>query len=223
MVRSCLLAFCAFFLTGALLPVCSAPQTGPLPVGWHDELGRVAAWTPTAQGGADISQSRRGILTLTLGRTSVSDPHTFSWASVSRDVDISLDEYPILAVRALRVSPNCWWDAIVQASDGGRLVGAEYKSDSLPERGLILFDVGRILRTPRFPGGFGRRPGIPLREVPASSDAGSGVHQHLRLRLNVAGLHRGGSVDYAWVRFIRREDAERLRRQPNLQTVLLVP
>lgn len=174
--------FWAFLLACALTPVCTAAQTGPLVVGWHDEFSRPVAWAATAPGGADISQRRGGTLTLTLGPTAVFDPNTFAWASVSRDVEVDLNAYPILAVRALRVSPDC-----------------------LPERGLILFDIRAHLR----------QCGL--------SDAGSGGRQRLRLRLNVAGLKRGGSVDYAWARCVRREDAERLRRQPDLQAVLLAP
>jgi hypothetical protein len=47
--------------------------------------------------------------------------------------------------------------------------------------------------------------------------------KQLRLRLNVAGLQRGGAVDYTYVRFIRREDAARLREVPDLQNVVLCP
>lgn len=190
------LAIRALLFLCALGPLHAAPGPAPLVVGWHDEFTRsLGDWKPFPGGGADVSRRRRGVLTLTLGPGAASDPRTFAWAGVSRVVDVNLDEYPVLAVRVVRLSRDCWWDAVVQPVGPG---APEVKTDSLPERGLLLFDVrARVGPT--------------------------GDRQRLRLRLNVAGLRRGGSVDYAWVRFIRREDAERLRRQPDLQNTLLAP
>lgn len=212
-----ILSVCSFF------SVCAASPPSPLVVGWHDEFSRPMGWTPVVGGGADVSLHRSGVMTLTLGPSAAFDPRTFSWAGVSRDINVNLDEYPILAVRALRVSHGCWWDANVQALNNGHPMGTEYKSDSLPERGLLLFDVGAYFKRTGFPDGFGPRPAFSFSDVSTSPRAAFIGRQHLRLRLNVAGLKRGGSVDYAWVRFIHREDAERLRSQPDLQNVLLAP
>lgn len=200
-MKNRLLAFCALVAVCTFCRPCVGAPSDPLLVGWHDEFTRAVVWAPFPGGNADVSHRLRGVVTLTLGASAASDPRTFCWGGVCQDVDVDLSAYPILAVRALRVSPDCWWDGALQSSAGGRPAGHEVKTDSLPEPGLVLFDVSARLHSPAGPNGKSR----------------------VRLRLNVAGPRLGGSVDYAWVRFIRREDANRLRRQPDLQNVLLAP
>ena len=187
----------------------AAKQTEALATGWHDELNRNAArqwmWSPP-QGRADLSAPKPGILRLRLGEQSESgqtpEPaqRAYYWASAYRYVTVDLDRFPVLAVRAVHVQgDNTWWDAIVQEYRGGTGHGPETRASLTNAQvpGLLLFDV--------------------------PAETGMRGKKQLRLRLNVAGLQRGGAVDYTYVRFIRREDAARLRDVPDLQSVVLCP
>jgi hypothetical protein len=134
-----------------------------------------------------------GLLRLRLGEGSESGPtpeatpRTYHWASAYRYLTVDLDRFPVLAVRTVRVGGReTWWDAIVQEYLGGTGHGPETRAslDNANVPGLLLFD-------------------LPAR-------TGMRGKKQLRLRLNVAGLQLGGTADYAYVRFIRREDAARL-------------
>jgi hypothetical protein len=180
-----------------------AGADGPLLVGWSDELNLPRAWTALTPGGApDVFRPRRGVMGLRLGRRAVLDnkitaPYAYRWASVWRVATVDLDRYPLLAVRALRVSGDTWWDVTAQEWRNGSVGGREWQTPSLDHPGLVLFDLARET------GWAGKMP--------------------IRLRLNVAGLRDGGAVEYAWVRFVRREDAERLRKNPDAQELVVAP
>ena len=187
----------------------AAKQTQALAAGWRDELnqGAVRRWTwSPPRGRADLSAPKSGVLRLRLGEQSESgqipEPaqRTYYWASVYRYVTVDLDRFPVLAVRVVHVQgDNTWWDAIVQEYRGGTGHGPETRASLTNAQvpGLLLFDV--------------------------PAETGMSGKKQLRLRLNVAGLQPGGAVDYTYVRFIRREDAARLRDVPDLQNVVLSP
>ena len=194
------------FLTlawGLLACACvQAQSVAPLQTGWHDELNTTAVqdwtWQPP-QGRADLSAPSAGALP-TLGANAQEDhigKETYYWATCARYAVVDLDRYPILAVRVLDVKGgrNSWWDVTVNDYLGGENhcpdLGATLKPGTKP--GLLFFDVtagGRLAGKKR-----------------------------IRLRLNVAGLERGGYADYSYVRFIRREDRKRLEKNPDLQKI----
>jgi hypothetical protein len=175
----------------------------PLQTGWHDELNTSAikdwSWQPP-KGRADLSVPAFGTLRLTLGDSAQEDKigkDTYYWATCARYATVDLDRYPILAVHTLRITGqrHPWWDVTVNDYKSGENLGPDIgggKHDTKP--GLLLFDVK------------------------ANSNL-SGKRQ-IRLRLSVAGLDRGAYVDYAYVRFIRREDRSRLEKDPDLQDVV---
>jgi hypothetical protein len=177
----------------------------PLMVGWHDELNRDSAhaWNWNAPlGRADQALPKRGLLRLTLGnhaqKDRLDDGRPYYWASAARYANVDLDKYPILAVRVPAVRGPVYWDVILQQYRNGESQGAAVRATAAepPKPGLLLFDVpeGALHLTGR---------------------------TTLRIRLNVGGTAKGGAVDYAYVRFVRRADAARLAADPDLQQVTL--
>ena len=194
---------------GAAGEEAGQPRSGktaeaPLLCGWHDELNARSA--PDWQwqwplGHADVTAPRTGILRLTLGDRAQPDRvggnRPYYWAAAARYADVDLDVYPILAVRAQALhGPTTWWDITVNEYLSGDQHGPDRGATARPatKPGLILFDVAQ-----------------------ASGLTGK---KQLRIRLNVAGLEKGDWVDYAYARFIRREDAKRLMQNPDLQNVV---
>lgn len=198
----------AALLLGCLAASRTAERAA-LQVGWHDEMNgspeRRWRWDPP-RGAAELSRPRQGVLRLTIGDSSESGmttenpPRAYYWASAYRYLQVDLDRYPVLAVQTAGVhGAATWWDAILQEYTGGSGLGAETRA--------TLSDA--------------QKPGLLLFDVPAKT--GLGGRRRIRLRLNVAGLSRGGWADYRYVRFIRREDADWLRENPGLQRVKLEP
>lgn len=175
----------------------------PLLSGWHDEFNSASArdwqWTPPL-GHADVSAPRKGVLRLTLGDRAQADGHsakTYYWAAAARYANVDLDLYPILAVRVLALhGPSTWWDVTVNEYLGGEQHGPDRRAalKSATKPGLLLFDVAQA--------------------------AGLTGKKQLRIRLNVAGLEKGDWAEYAYVRFLRREDVKRLEQKPDTQTVV---
>lgn len=208
-----------------------APSSA-LVVGWSDEFNQMN-WLPLPKPNDPDTSLHRGDLKLSLGpgATCVPSSVPFYWASVTRVVDVDIDRYPILAVRAVGLHGHSWWDVDVQAcqhpADGfppflspapvstmltsphgivpfqegnWALVGAEVKTPSLDHDGIILFDL--------------------------QSEVKNGLvwGSHLfRIRLNIAGTEAGGSVEYDWIRFIRRQDADRLAANPRIRDLVVEP
>ena len=176
----------------------------PLHAGWHDELNETAihdwTWQP-AQGRADLSAPKEGVLRLSLGDKSQEDhigKDTYYWATCARYATVDLDRYPLLAVRVLKVKGkrDTWWDVKVNEYKGGTVHGA---------------DIGGTLKR-------GRRSGLLFLDLTENGKL-TGKKQ-IRLRLNVAGLERGAYADYSYVRFIERKDRARLEQNPDSQKVL---
>src|SRR5262249_15546336 len=145
-----------------------AVKAAPLVVGWNDECNNKNIWQAFPPPNTpDVSARHRGMLQLRIGKGAIPDPNPFPyyWASVSRYLEVNLERYPILAVRAVNLKGPSWWDVTVQGSEGGTtLVGKEIKSPSLDHDGIVLFDL----------------------QAQAKSGLEMG-HQKMRLRLNVAG------------------------------------
>ncbi|HZT43505.1 MAG TPA: hypothetical protein VFA07_15170 [Chthonomonadaceae bacterium] len=112
----------------------------------------------------------------------------------------TLDRYPIMAVRAAQLrGEGTWWDVSLREYLGGENHGPETRGTAANalKPGLLLYDVPKQL--------------------------GLTGTQTLRIRLSVGALRLGGYVDYAYVRFIRREAAGWLQANPGLRHVLQVP
>ena len=183
----------------AVVAAIAAKAEPGVTVGWHDELDETREWTsfPPPNEVEKLTPRSGGMrLRIPLTDTPESAP-PFHWGTVHRTVEVDLDRYPVLAVRTLRRSRDTWWDCMVQEVREGQLVGNEYKTASLRKASLILYDL------PRETGLTGKK--------------------QLRLRLNVARVKRGCWVDYDYVRFVSREDAQVLRRNPNFQPVVQRP
>lgn len=177
----------------------------PLVVGWSDEFNAKHNWQrfpPPHQ--PDLSQPHKGLLSLSLGSKSKTTPQpAFYWASATRFVEVDIERYPILAVRAVGLKGPSWWDVIVQGVEKESkttLAGSEIKTPSLDHDGIILFDIQEQVKH-----------GLEL----------SG--HRFRIRLNIAGLKQGGSIQYDWIRFVRREDAARLRTNPQVSELIVEP
>jgi hypothetical protein len=183
----------------------SANQNAPLVVGWSDEFNSKTNWEPfPPPHKPDVSMRRKGFLTLSLGEGAEVNPKpAFIYATVFRRAEVDVERYPILAIRAVDLKGPSWWDVTIggYGKDGKPgLAGKETKTPSLDHDGIILFDLAA--------------------EVKNGLDSSSRV---FRIRLNVAGVKKGGSVAYDWIRFIRREDAERLRSNPNVRELVVEP
>ncbi len=156
-------------------------------------------WMPPL-GHADVSTPRKGVLRLTLGDRAQSDSHnvkTYYWATSARYADVDLDLYPVLAVRVPALhGPSTWWDVTINEYLAGEQHGPDRRAALEPatKPGLLLFDVAQA--------------------------AGLTGKKQMRIRLNVAGLEKGDWAEYAYVRFLRREDVKRLAQNPDTQTVV---
>jgi hypothetical protein len=205
------LCLCALFLSQQLVsgigkqqPGSTSPQVATLVVGWNDEFNALN-WDPRPRPNKpDISTRHRGLLGLTMGSDAPVDPRLpFNWATVSRVADVDIERYPILAVRAVNLKHPGWWDVSVQGcvkGNGDPTLGKEVKTPSLDHDGIILFDLHA--------------------QVKNGLDAGT---NRLLVRLNIAGPKKGAHVEYDWIRFIRREDTERLRSNPNITELIVEP
>ncbi len=63
-------------------------------------------------------------------------------------------------------------------------------------------------------------PGLSIQDV---GQAWGPQTRRVYLRLIVGGGLSGASCDYAWVRFVRREDVSKLQANSHLQRVVLEP
>lgn len=186
------------------------PPAAPLPstrlvVGWSDALQDTHEWRPLpAPNCPDVLVAHPGRLRLTLGsRARNYRGFAFNWASMWRTADVDVDRYPILAVRTVDLKGPTWWCLEVQGygiSQGEPLVGSEVKTPDLGHAGLVLFDLQ------------------------AQAAYGLELRPHkFRLRMSVAGVKLGGAVEYAWIRFVRREDLDRLRLDPDTGELIVEP
>jgi hypothetical protein len=218
-VRAIGLSIALMIVAGAVTAHTQARRDHVLIVGWHDEFNSLDNWAPwTAFGGFDILRGDDGKLTVVLGKTSMHDTNFHNYrAGVYQDFDVDLAHYPVVAVRVIGMHNAATWDAEV----------GEYREESLPNA------------REQSHGGFIARPGNPKQLVMDSIGDCGGQHkpglvfirlqptpygskgkQHVRLLLNANGSLQG-YVDFAWVRFIRREDVARLRSHPDNWTIRL--
>jgi hypothetical protein len=218
----------ALLLVAATLGVAAGPaKVSSLAVGWSDEFNAMN-WKPFPKPNApDTSIRHKGFLKLSLGSGAADDLNNaaFYWASVSRVVEVDIDRYPILAVRAVNLTGPSWWDVIVQGygeenSTADRLVleppppGSQERRDKVAS-GL----VGKEIKTPSLD-----HDGVILFDLQAQAKNGLALGSHkIRVRLNIAGKQKGVAVEYDWIRFVRRQDAEQLRANPRIRDFVVEP
>jgi len=222
-------------IVSALGGAANPPKPSPLVVGWSDEFNQMN-WQPfPSPNSPDVSLRRRGLLRLSLGPGATCVPKSipFYWASVSRVVDMDTYRYPILAVRAVNLKGPSWWDVDVQGyydpsdNNTGFLPFPSLKGDTRspsqfgyqgPRSGFSGL-IGTEVRTPSL-----NHDGVILFDLEAQERNGLQLtSRHIRIRLNIAGTAPGGSVEYDWLRFVRREDAERLSTNPRISDLVVEP
>lgn len=189
-----LLLLCVLAISVA--PGGGSPKT-PLTVGWHDELNSIREWQPIGlENAADVFAARPGAMTLRLPRVPDGFPYTYQWSGVTRTVVVDLDRYPVIVARLTSIGKGSYAHLDIEERDFSGKAVRILRSNTLKEPGLSIADVGRSW------GGYTRR---------------------IVLRLIVGGELSGASCEYAWVRFIRREDLPRLKEIPDMQSIRLVP
>ena len=199
-------------VAGAVTAQTATGHHRPLVVGWHDEFNMLDNWAPwTAFGSFDILRGDVGKLTVVMGKTAMRDVNFNNYrAGVYQDFDVDLAKYSVVAIHVLRMQNAATWDAQV----------GEYRDEALPEahdtshgggvarpgnpKQLVMDSIGDC--------GAQHKPGLVFISL-SPTPYGSQGRQHVRLLLNANGP-RQSYVEYAWVRFIRREDVERLRSHP---------
>lgn len=204
MIRQLYAAILIFVSAG----MCFARQGDPkkasatLVVGWHDEMDSPNWPVMPKPHTPDISARHKGFLRLSLGDCAMEpSPAPFSYATVSGEAEVDVERYPILAVRAVALKGPSWWDVSIQGENRNRQAfGKEIKTPSLNHDGIILFDLAPHIK---------QGPEVGSRFV--------------RIRLNIAGTKKGGSVEYDWIRFVRRQDLERLRENPHISEFIVEP
>lgn len=195
-------------------------QHKPLIVGWHDEFNTSQGWSPWTAGGKDILSQRYGALRVTLGNTSMFMKEFGHYrAGVWQDFDVDLNRYPLLAVRVTRFEAGSSWDINL----------FEYRDPNAPDARDITHGGG--IPVPGNPQGLaadivanssGRyRAEMIFVDVQENTRRKPGK-SHVRLLLNLSGPQKGAFADYAWARFIRREDVERMRNNPTSRNLPVV-
>jgi hypothetical protein len=173
------------------------PNEPRIAVGWQDELNNPSKWQPLGlENAADVFAERPGAVTLRLPHVPVGWPYTYQWSGITRTAVVDLGRYPVLVACVTKVQRNSYAHLDVEERDYfGKPVRIE-RTSTLVEPGLSVLDCGDI---------WGR-------DV-----------RRLTLRLIVGGANEGASCEYAYVRFVRREDLPYLHRHPLTQNVVLKP
>ncbi len=197
-------------------------QRHALVVGWHDEFNEPGDWQPwTRPGATDIMSVSNGALRVTLGNTS----HFFKEfghyrAGVWTEFDVDLNRYPVLAVRANHFHGGSSWDAEVfefrdKSAPNVRDVA---NGGSIPVPGNAeQLAADRVANS-----GARNTAETVFTVVQPNPNVKRGGKSHVRLQLNLSGPKHGAFADYAWARFITREEVEALRNNPTSRNVRLI-
>lgn len=177
--------------------VIAKPKRSVITVGWHDEMNDLSAWQPL--GGVnepDVFAARFGAMTLRLPHVAEGFPYTYQWGGVTRRASVDLSRYPVLVACVSRVQDGSYAHLDMEERDfAGRPIRS-LRTPTLQGRGLSILDVGQ---------------------------AWGPQTRRIHLRLIVGGSPSGASCEYAWVRFVRREDVPKLQAGLSGQQVTLEP
>ena len=177
--------------------VIAKPKRPVLTVGWHDEMNDFSAWQPLGgENEPDVFATRLGAMTLRLPHVSEGFPHTYQWGGVTRRAGVDLSRYPVLVAYVSRVQDGSYAHLdLEERNHAGRPVRS-LRTPVLQGRGLSILDVGQAWGTQT---------------------------RRIHLRLIVGGPLSGASCEYAWVRFVRREDVPELQARSSGRQVTLEP
>lgn len=158
------------------------------------DLGKPALWQ-TFDGAMkpQIFAALGGGTTFQLPAVPAGHPYDYQYGGLQYTMHVDLERYPVIAAYVSRVQTGSYAHFNVEARDSkGELLQAR-STPTLQKLGLTWLDLGK-----------------EWKEQP----------QLLQLRLYVGGALSGASCDYAWVRFVRREDLPRLQSMsPNIESV----
>ena len=193
-------AFCLVLVGGM---TCSAVVARPrtrhaaLVVGWHDEMNDLSTWQSLGGiNGPDIFAARAGAMTLRLPQVPQGYPYTYQWGGVTRQASVDLGRYPVLVACVSRVGDGSYAHLELEERDFSGKSVRTLRAPTLQGKGLSVMDVGQ---------------------------AWGPQTRRINLRLIVGGALSGTSCEYAWVRFVRREDVAKLQAQTSDQQVRLEP
>lgn len=152
--------------------------------GWRDELDDPRLWQPLAGVNAAIAApGRRGALKLRMPPAREGFPHSYQWGGVTRTATVDLERYPVLVASIRSVGEGSYAHLDVEERVG--LARASVRTPAVHGPGLSVLDLGKE---------WGPRRG------------------RVHLRLIVGGPLSGASAEYAWIRFVRREEVPCLKR-----------
>jgi len=193
-----LMSVCLLFTMGGLRPDSTRhAKNAPMPVGWHDEFNDLGGWKPIGlENAADVYAARPGAMTLRLPHVPEGFPWSFQWSGVTATASVDLGRYPIVVARISRVQKGSYAHLDLEERDYSGHPVRTLRSSTVVEPGLSVLDLGKEW------GSYTRR---------------------IVLRLIVGGALTGAQCEYAWVRFVRREDLPILMAHPDWQNVVLRP
>lgn len=183
----------AMHLPGQQARVQSSPATQlPLKVGWSDEMnGR--GWK-SLNGGSKVRSDHpeRGLLQLSLPHVPADWPYQYQWGGVTRDMDVNVGLYPVVAGRVVEVQGYAHLD-IEALNPSGKVVKG-IRSSTITHSGLVTADLSTILDPAKY---------------------------RLRVRLIVGGPNEGCRATYTWLRFLKKEDLAFVSEHPDFQKIAI--
>jgi hypothetical protein len=181
---------CLLLLTGVIVRSAGAPGTkrAALVIGWHDEMNDPAAWELLGLENQPAAYAARpGALTLRLPRVPAGFPYAYQWSGVTRTAVVDLERYPVAVAYVPRLGEGSYAHLDFEERDYQGRALRTARSSTLQKPGLSLLDLGK---------------------------AWGAQTQRVVIRLIVGGQLSGAWCEYAWVRFVRREDLPRLEANP---------
>jgi hypothetical protein len=156
-------------------------------VGWADELDQPGRWSPLGVlNQARLNVAEPGKLLLSLGQVPTDWPYTYQWGGFAQDATVDVARFPVLMARVLWVVGYAHMD--IDVLDGNGKAVKTIRSSTLNGPGISTIDLSGALDPATY---------------------------HLRLRLIVGGQNSGCSATYDWVRFLKKDDADFMSKNPN--------
>jgi hypothetical protein len=181
---------CLLLLTGVFVRSEGATRKKPAApvVGWHDEMNDPAAWELLGlENQPAVYAARPGALTLRLPHVPAGFPYAYQWSGVTRTAVVDLDRYPVAVAYVPRLGDGSYAHLDFEERDYQGRTLRTARSSTLQKPGLSVLDLGKE---------WGMQT------------------QRVVMRLIVGGQLSGAWCEYAWVRFVRREDLPRLEANP---------
>lgn len=161
-------------------------RPAPIPVvGWHDEMNDITAWQPLpAENEPDVLTVHTGAMTLRLPHVPDGHPYPYQWGGVTRRATVELKQSPVLVAYVSAVKDGSYAHLDMEERDFAGKPVRTLRTPTLQGKGLIVLDVGQSWGTET---------------------------RRIHLRAIVGGALTGAECEYAWVRFVRREDVAKLQ------------